>query len=284
MTAAAERIFLTQPAVSHALRELESRLGVDLFRRTGKRMKLTAEGRRVQRVAESVLADIRRAERDLDHFKAGRRGILRVATQCYTCYHWVPKVIPALSESFPDIDLQIVPEAKEDPIGFLLAERIDIAIVDQLPQHAENAVEPLLEDEFVAIMAPDHPFASRDWLGPEDFAGERILLHGKGEHSLLFSRYLAPAGVIPERVSQLGLSEAILETVKAGLGMSAVASWIAAEQIATGELAWARLAPTGLRRFWHAAVLRKRADKPAFAELIRVLRSQQDSVALPPTC
>lgn len=279
VTAAAERIFLTQPAVSHALRELESRLGVQLFRRTGKRMEPTAEGRRVLEVADRVLDEVRTAELDLEHFKGGRRGRLRIATHCYTCYHWIPRVVEELGERLPEVELQIVPEATEDPTAFLLSERIDLAIMHRLPQHEEIAVEPLLEDEIVGILPPDHELAGRDWLEPRDFSNERIFLHGPRERSLLMSRYLAPAGVDPNRVSQLGLSEAIFECVRAGLGVSAMASWMAAAEVAAGKLAWARLAPDGLQRHWHAVALRKRIGKPAIVELIRLLRQQQETVA-----
>ncbi len=274
VTAAAARLYLTQPAISHALGELESRLGVRLFRRARRRMEPTAEGLRLLETAARVLDEVERAEHDLASFKAGRRGVLRLATQCYTCYRWLPRAMPGMAEAFPEIDLQIVPEATGDVVAALLAEHIDLGIVHRFPQHTEIAVEPLFTDEYVAIMAPDHPLAGREWVEPIDFANERILLHTVAEESLLLSRYLSPAGIYPERVSQLGLSEAIFEAVRAGLGVSAMTRWMADGEIRAGRLAWARLAPDGLERVWHAAVLRKRIQSPGIVELIRLLREQ----------
>ena len=90
VTRAAERLFVTQPAVSRALKELETRVGTPLFRRESRRMQLTLEGERLRATAKMVLEEIDRVEHDLDLFKNGVRGIVRLTTQCYTCYHWLP--------------------------------------------------------------------------------------------------------------------------------------------------------------------------------------------------
>ncbi|MEM7357463.1 MAG: LysR family transcriptional regulator, partial [Acidobacteriota bacterium] len=234
VTAAAERLHLTQPAVSHALGELETRLGVKLFRRRERRMELTPEGRRVLQASEVVLDEIRRAEEDILSYTSGQGGILRVATQCYTCYYWFPKVARQLAEAFPQVTMQIVPEATDDPIAALRAERIDFALVKGVPQQTDIAIEELFSDEFVAIVAPGSPLAQQSWLEPEAFTDQHLLVHNELESSLLMREFLAPAGVRPARVSKLGLSEAIFETVRAGLGISAAPSWLIKDRVAAG--------------------------------------------------
>ncbi len=274
VTAAAARLYLTQPAVSHALGDLESRLGVQLFRRARRRMEPTAEGRRLLETAKRVLEEVERAEYDLQCYRQGKRGQLRVATQCYSCYRWIPRAMPELASAFPEVDLQIVPEATPDAVGALLAERIDLALLYRFPQHTDIAVEPLFTDEYVALLPPNHRLAGQQWIEPQDFAEERILLHTGAEESLLLSRFLSPAGVHPARVSELGVSDAILEAVRAGLGVSAMTRWMVGDHLDSGDVVSARLGPQGLERHWHAAVLRKRLENPAIAELIRLLREQ----------
>jgi len=122
VTKAAESLYLTQPAVSHTLKDIESRLGVQLFRRNRKRMEPTPEGLSLQATAERVLNELECAEESLQSFKAGKRGVLRVATQCYTCYHWLPRILKRFEESVPAVDLQIVPEATNEPVEALLGE------------------------------------------------------------------------------------------------------------------------------------------------------------------
>ncbi|MEM7353946.1 MAG: LysR substrate-binding domain-containing protein, partial [Acidobacteriota bacterium] len=87
--------------------------------------------------------------------------------------------------------------------------------------------------------------------------------------------FLAPAGVRPARVSKLGLSEAIFETVRAGLGISAAPSWLIKDRVAAGELVALRLGEHGLIRPWQAALLRRRQESPALQELLALLRRQK---------
>src|SRR5690349_12039209 len=95
-TRAAHKLHLTQSALSHQLRELEGRIGTPLFIRTSRRMVLTAAGERVLASARRVLHEVESLERDLVlEATSGRAGVVRLATECYTCYHWLPGVVTA---------------------------------------------------------------------------------------------------------------------------------------------------------------------------------------------
>lgn len=277
VTKAAGSLHLTQPAVSHTLKNIESRLGVQLFRRRNKRMEPTPEGMCLLQSAERVLDEIECVEESLQKFKEGKRGVLRVATQCYTCYHWLPEILRRFGQTVPDVDLQIVPEATRGTVEALLAERIDLAILHHRPQHTEIAATHLFDDEMVAILPPNHRLAGQEWVEPADFAAEHLLLHTPPEESLLLSRYLIPAGVRPQRVSQLGLTEAIFEAIRAGLGITAVAGWMARAEVEAGNLCTARLAPEGLKRKWYATTLRKSEGLESVDELIRLLKKESSA-------
>lgn len=274
VTKAAETLHLTQPAVSHTLKDMETRLGVQLFRRKNKRMEPTPEGLSLQRTAERVLNELECAEESLQKFKAGKRGVLRVATQCYTCYHWLPRILKRFQETVPDVDLQIVPEATKETTAALLGERVDLAIVHRDPAHTEIAAVPLFDDEMVAILPPGHRLTKKEWVEPGDFADEHLLLHVPPEESLIMSRYLIPAGVRPRRISQLSLTQAIFETVRAGLGVTAVAGWMVRAEVEAGNLCTRRLAPDGFKRSWYAATLRKSEGLESVSELIRLLQKE----------
>ena len=93
ITRAGERLHLTQSALSHQLREIESRLGVPLFLRVKKRLVLTDAGRRVVEAASPLLEQVVGLEEELRGRAAGRRGVLRLTTECYTCYDWLPPLM-----------------------------------------------------------------------------------------------------------------------------------------------------------------------------------------------
>ncbi|HWJ29266.1 MAG TPA: LysR family transcriptional regulator, partial [Flavisolibacter sp.] len=93
LTRAAQSLHLTQSALSHQLKELESELGTSVFERKGKKLELSNEGNRFLVSAEKILAELRSLELDIKGFKEGKKGTLRISTQCYTAYHWLPRII-----------------------------------------------------------------------------------------------------------------------------------------------------------------------------------------------
>src|SRR5438046_599034 len=107
MTKAAGRVFLTQSALSHQLRDIESRFGTPFFVRLGRRMVLTAAGRRVLETARRVLGDIQRAEEDVRRLAGHGDGVIRVCTQCNTGYHWLAPLLAAFHRKHPRVSVHI---------------------------------------------------------------------------------------------------------------------------------------------------------------------------------
>jgi LysR family transcriptional regulator for metE and metH len=185
-----------------------------------------------------------------------------VATECYTCYHWLPPVLKAFGEKYPKIELQIVPGATARPIRALLAGKIDACIVMHLPRDRRIEAVPLFDDELVAVMAPTHPLASRTYLDATDFAHEHLLSYSPPEESYLFQHLLTPAGVMPRQVSLIQLTEAIVELTKAGMGICALARWAVEPHLRAGTLRAVPLTSAGMSRRWYSAT-RAVKNKPA---------------------
>src|SRR3954471_11983048 len=129
LTRAGNQLHLTQSALSHQLTDLESQLGVRLFERCGKRMEPTAAGERLIARARVALQQLREMEHEVKQVASGREAVVRVATECYTCYHWLPPVVKAFGERFLKVEIQLVPGATNRPIRALLAGKIDLCIV-----------------------------------------------------------------------------------------------------------------------------------------------------------
>jgi LysR family transcriptional regulator for metE and metH len=272
VTQAASEVHLTQSAVSHQLRDIEERLGTALFLRVGKRMVPTAAGARVLTTARRVLDDIATAEDEVRRLATNAAGVLRVCAQCNTGYHWLPPLVEAFRRKHPSVDVVIAVECTMRPIDALLEGHLDLAIVTQEIHNRHLRVRPLFEDEHAAIVAPDHPFASRPFVRPEDFARERLLLYsGSTEDSFTVQQILRPAGVEPARISFVMLTEAILAMVKARLGISVMQTWAVEPAIRAGDVRAIPITPGGIQRRWSAATLREAASSPhldAFVELL----------------
>ena len=253
LTRAGNQLHLTQSALSHQLSDLESQLAVKLFERLGKRMEPTVAGERLIARARITLQQLREMEHEVKQIASGREAVLRIATECYTCYHWLPPVLKAFGERYPKIEIQIVPGATARPIRALLAGKIDICIVLQRPRDRRVESVPLFDDELVAVVAPTHPLASRAYLEASDFAQEHLLNYSPPEESFLFQHLLTPAGVVPRQFSQMQLTEAIIELVKAGMGTAALARWAVEPHVRAGTLRAIPLTAAGLPRRWFSA-------------------------------
>ena len=272
VTRAASRLHLSQPALSRQLADLEQRLGTPLFARSGRRMVPTAAAERLLRVAESVLGELSRAEDEVRGLDPGSSGVIRLSTECYTAYHWLPRALDGFARRFPRVDVQIVVEATRRPLEALEGGRLDLAIVTNTGGRDLVRV-PLFDDEMVAVMAPGHPLATSRSLRARDFAPHTLLHYSvPPAQSSVFRRFLTPAGVTPARVMQLELTEAILELARARHGVAILASWAVRPEVEAGRLVAVRLAPRPLRRTWYAAARPQQAALPYVREFIEQVR------------
>jgi LysR family transcriptional regulator, regulator for metE and metH len=264
-TRAAHRLNLTQSALSHQLRELEARIGTPLFIRATRRMVLTAVGERVLASARRVLHEVETLERDLtDQSENGDAGVVRLATECYTCYHWLPGVVTAFRKEWPRVDVRIIAEATADPVRALLDGALDLAIVAGDVDERRLGCTSLFEDEQVVVMAPDHPLATRQFVTPEDLRSEHLILYTTHtSESSVLREVLRPAGVEPRQLTRVQLTEAIVELVKAGLGISVLARWAIAPQLRDRSLVGVPLTSRGFHRRWWA-VTRPHETTPAY--------------------
>src|SRR4029434_5483332 len=151
-------------------------------------------------------------------------------------------------------------------------------------RHPHVRIRPLFEDEHAAIVAPDHPFAERAFVTPQDLADERLLIYSSSpDDSFTIQQILRPAGVVAQRVSFVMLTEAILEMVKARLGISVMQTWAIEPALRAGDVRAIPITAGGIHRQWHAATLAAAgsvAHVDAFIDLLdsRALASRRAPV------
>lgn len=274
LTDAARGLFISQPALSRRLAKLERGIGAALFRRRATGMVITREGERMLRSAERILAEVRRTEEDIRRLSQGYEGTLRVTTECYMVYHWLPEVTRRFRERFPEIEVDLVPEATRDPHGALRRGAVDVAVVYSDPPPASGIVrEPLFEDELVAVLRTEHRLADAACLTPASFRGETLICHyAEPESGVVEQTFFEAAGVRPARTLEMQVTPAVLEMARAGYGIAVVPRWILAAQASTDTLVVLPLGREGLRRVWYAAFERHRAKEVGLRGLVEVLR------------
>jgi LysR family transcriptional regulator for metE and metH len=255
-----------QSAVSHQLRELKTRFNSPVCFRVGKRLMLTAAGNRLLRAAETILPELDRAAEDVLRLRDGHTGTLRVCAQCHTGYHWLPPLLRTFQTRYPGVELDVAVQHTNHPVEALLDGSLDLALVTDDVDDRRLRIRPLLTDEHAAIVAPDHPWATQRFVTPEQLGQATLFLYSSSPaDSFTVRKILQPAGVRPVRVRFVQLTEAILEMVKAGLGVSVMPTWAIRPALDKGEIRALRITRSGVRRQWSAVTL-KDAQEPAYLE------------------
>ena len=272
VTGAAQHLHTTQSALSHQLRDAEERLCARLFLRLGKKMVLTPAGEHLLGAARRVLEELGRAEERIGNLSSGAGGSIRLTTECYTCYHWLPSLLKRFHEKYPKVDVSIDAQSTTRVIEALLEGKLDVAILSSPPKNKKLELTPIVADEMVVIMAPDHPLGHFKFIRPRDFDGQTVIIYPPREESTLLANYLVPANIEPKEVLEMPLTEAVIEMAAAGMGVALVAQWSVAPQVKSGRVITRPFTRRGLRRTWYAARLRDQACSPSLAEFVELLR------------
>ncbi len=174
MTRAADRLHLTQSALSHQLKEIEDRLDTLLFLRLKKKMVLTEAGERVLKTARQVLEELTHTEEEVRKIGRGEQGVLRISTQCNTCYHWLPSMLKLFYQKHPGVEVRIVLEATDAPVKALMEGRLDVAVAYSRISDSSLVYYPLFKDELVVVVPRDHTLASSKYVKAEDLAERKL--------------------------------------------------------------------------------------------------------------
>jgi LysR family transcriptional regulator, regulator for metE and metH len=271
LTRAGDRLHLTQSALSHQLRDIESRLGAALFLRVGKRLVLTPAGERLLATARDVLDRLERTEQDIHQMGKARAGMLRLTTECYTCYHWLPPLLVRYRKRFPQVEVRIDVGATGRPLDMLLAGKLDLAIMSSPVRDRRLVSRPVFDDELVVVAARDHRFAKQTHVRLSDLRDETLYVYPPKEESRVLQEVLVPSGHVPARVEEVMLTESIAELVKAGLGVSVLARWAVQPLVDAGSIVIRPLTARGLRREWRAVMPKDLAGADYIGEFIDLL-------------
>lgn len=253
VTAAARQLHVSQSAVSQRLSNLQERAGIRFFERVEGRMRLTRAGECTAAAAERVAAELRAAEAEIEALLQSRNQELRITTECYTCYRWLPFVLREMRERHPSLTVDVVPEATDTPYESLLADNIDVALVSNTFADSRLAERKLFSDELLAIMSIDHPLAREQHLTPAQFADQTLILYTGKRHAIV-DKVLAPADVEPAGIIQVRITEAIVELARAGQGIAVIAAWAYDDFAERDGLTAVRITRNGFVRSWRAAI------------------------------
>jgi DNA-binding transcriptional LysR family regulator len=282
-TLAAKDLFLTQSAVSHAIKALEDDVGCRLLDRVGRRILLTQAGEQFLRHAEKILREMEAARAGLEALSKWGHGRLRVGASTTACQHILPTVLREFRQSYPKCVIRIEPGDHGHQLDLLRSGQIDLALVIEPPGPALSEVTflPLFQDELRFLVAPLHPWAKLGRAPREAIETETLVLYNKSSHTFrLVNDYFRDEKIMLTNTIELGSMEAIKELVKIGIGVGVLAPWIARAELESGSLVSLPLGPRKLHRRWGVAHLKGRRLALAEETFVGLCVSVSESLGL----
>jgi LysR family transcriptional regulator for metE and metH len=282
LTKAAKTLHLTQSALSHQLKELERELDVDVFKRNGKRLQLSEQGYRFLRSSEKILAEIKSLEEDVTNYKMGRTGKLSISMQCYTAYHWLPGIIKYYKKRWPDINIQILSDATRRPLEYLMNGDLDIGIIRTQMVNTRIRYEPIFEDQLTAVICKDHPLAKKKVIEIADFQGEELILplyDPSYQDTPVIESLIEAQQVKPKTLHRIHYTDAAIEMVNAGLGITVMADWIVKPYLKDRNIVAKPLHHSVAKRAWFAATCKQTPAILNFLECLKMYFSGADMSA-----
>lgn len=235
---AAERLFLTQPAVSKRIAALESELAVPLFDRIGRQVALTEAGDTLLPRARRIVQEITDSKRALADLRGQVAGRLQIGTSHHIGLHRLPPVLREYTAAWPEVELDIEFMDSEDACQAVQQGRLELGIVT-LPSRpmADLEYRPLWPDPLAVFVAPDHPLAHCDPLTPQTLADHPAILPAHGT----YTRERIEAALAPHHVElQISMATNYLETIKmmvsVGLGWSILPVSMQSDDVAVRQL------------------------------------------------
>ena len=271
VSSAARRVHLTQSAISHQIKALETHYGLPLLERKGRSYGLTDAGKRLAELGKTIFSEIRRAERDLSGMHENQSGSMRIALECHTCFDWLMPVMDVFRKAWPEVEVDLVSGFHSDPVS-LLDDRADIVILSDTLKREGISYHPLFKFEMLAVLPIDHRLKAKRFLLPEDFAEETLISYPVPDERIdLMREVLIPSGIRPSRRTA-ELTVAILQLVASRRGIAALPSWGLSNYLEHDYVIARRIGRKGLWSGLYAAMIREMSDHPYMADFLSLLK------------
>jgi DNA-binding transcriptional LysR family regulator len=252
-TKAAEQLFMTQPAVTFQIKQLEEQFSARLFERSHGKISLTPAGRLVMEYAGRILGLSEEMETRVAELNGTMSGPLLLGASTTIAEFILPRILGEFKVEHPQVHAHLTVGNSETIESRVADHALDLGLIESPSHLPALATEVCCEDELVLICQPVHRFAKAAAVKAQDLAGEPFVSRELGSGTREFmDQYLRSCDVAPEdlnMVMELGSPEAIKGVVETGLGVSIVSHATVVKELKLGTLAAVRLAPRLIRTF-----------------------------------
>jgi len=230
LTKAANSLHLTQSALSHAMKKLEGQLGVKIWHKDGRLLRLSKAGVSLLSLANRVLPQLEHSEAQMAQFAQGLRGSLRIGMECHPCYQWLLKVVAPYLEQWTDVDVDVKQKFQFGGMRALFSHDID-ALVTPDPLFKPGIVfTPVFDYELVLVVHDQHQLAQYEFVEPEQLCDQTLITYPIAVERLdIYSQFMMPAQCSPKQHKTIETTDIMLQMVASNRGVCALPAWLVEE-------------------------------------------------------
>ena len=272
---AADLLNMTQSALSHQVAGIEDQVGMELFARRSKPMRLSAAGIRMLRVAERILPEVASLEEEFRALSAGKTGRLHIAIQCHACFDWLFPVLELFRHAWPEVDVDIRAGLAFDAFPALVREEVDLVISSNPEPLPGVTFNPLFDYHPTFIASSQNQLATKLRIDPEDFRDQVLITYPVGRDKLdIFTEFLTEAKVEPRAQRPVELTAVILMLVGSNRGVSVLPDWVIRDVKSNADYVTRPLGDGTITKRLCAATREEDVSKPFMANFLRLCRSE----------
>ena len=267
-TLAAQKLHMTQPAVSMQMKQVEKNLGIELFERHGKKLSLSAAGEELREYSKEIIQGYENMMDFVDKIKGCDTGHLTI-TVATTANHFTTRILSAFSKKHPDVTISLDVTNRRRILEQLENYEPDIVIMGEPPKGHGLKSERFMPNPLAIIASPDHDLKNQKEIKIKQLQNEKFVVREKGSGTReAIERHFNDAGLVCETTLEMNSNEAIKHAVSAGFGLGIVSLHTVELELNNNHLITLDVEGFPLQRYWHLVTRKGKAMSPV-AEAFR---------------
>ncbi|MEQ9491069.1 MAG: LysR family transcriptional regulator [Alphaproteobacteria bacterium] len=269
LTSAADRLGISQPALSNRFREIERLTGAKIFHRTKGHLHFAPSGYALLNAARVILDELHQVEINLEQARNNRTIDLRIEVRGYNLHRPLSQLLVKMMRARPELLIEVTSDSSRLPLDAVLSSDVDLTIT--LGDFSRRGLQQhfLAQDELIGVVPVTHPLADKEILEPRDFEHEPFITYSPVlERGQEIEQYFIPAGIIPRNLISVGTADYACGVVANGFGVSILSRWASEQYPDRRKIRLTPLARPGLTCRWHAITRRTQHEHPVLTDLL----------------
>ena len=230
LTQAAENLFLTQSALSHAIKKLEGQLGANVWKKDGRNLRLTDAGQSLLALADRVLPQFEQTEQIIQQIAQGKNGTLKIGMECHPCYQWLLSIVSKYLDKWKGVDVDVKQRFQFGGMQALFNYDIDALITPDPLFNKGLIFTPVFDYELVLVTHKDHHLAHKEYVLAKELSNETLITYPVDASRLdIFSQFFTPAKCSPKLHKSIETTDIMLQMVANHRGITALPAWLVAQ-------------------------------------------------------